>query len=269
MFCKHCGKQIANDSTFCQHCGGKVDSIESEGSVSSASEAELNESGEEDVFEEEQVEVYKKATNSSSTIANEIVGNIKMIGVAFILFSVYMLGFIIVHSKDAQPLDDIRYWGASCYDPQEMSSEHMFNWQQHYAKRVCEAPNYAKRIRPASATEIDDMIFANHFEPIGVGEYSLILGMKADAALTYAKMKAKEKGLPQGVMEGLIEEAKKDAQKDKEDFCNQISSIRKFKYEEDMKNNAIYSGIICLLSMILGRYIIKLIKWVSLNKTVC
>ena len=22
MFCKHCGKQIADDSTFCQYCGG-------------------------------------------------------------------------------------------------------------------------------------------------------------------------------------------------------------------------------------------------------
>ncbi|MFW5573382.1 MAG: zinc-ribbon domain-containing protein [Prevotella sp.] len=25
MYCKHCGKQIADDSTFCQYCGGKVD----------------------------------------------------------------------------------------------------------------------------------------------------------------------------------------------------------------------------------------------------
>ncbi len=23
MYCKHCGKQIADDSTFCQYCGGK------------------------------------------------------------------------------------------------------------------------------------------------------------------------------------------------------------------------------------------------------
>ncbi len=25
MYCKHCGKQIADDSTFCQFCGGKLD----------------------------------------------------------------------------------------------------------------------------------------------------------------------------------------------------------------------------------------------------
>lgn len=25
MYCKHCGKEIADDSKFCQHCGGKQD----------------------------------------------------------------------------------------------------------------------------------------------------------------------------------------------------------------------------------------------------
>ena len=25
MYCKHCGKEIADDSEFCQHCGGKLD----------------------------------------------------------------------------------------------------------------------------------------------------------------------------------------------------------------------------------------------------
>ena len=29
MHCKHCGKQIANDSKFCSFCGGNVESIES------------------------------------------------------------------------------------------------------------------------------------------------------------------------------------------------------------------------------------------------
>ena len=23
MYCKHCGKEIADDSLFCQHCGGR------------------------------------------------------------------------------------------------------------------------------------------------------------------------------------------------------------------------------------------------------
>ena len=25
MYCKHCGKEIADDSKFCQHCGGEQD----------------------------------------------------------------------------------------------------------------------------------------------------------------------------------------------------------------------------------------------------
>ena len=32
MYCKHCGKEIADDSKFCQHCGGK----QTEESVSSS-----------------------------------------------------------------------------------------------------------------------------------------------------------------------------------------------------------------------------------------
>lgn len=27
MYCKHCGKEIADDSKFCQHCGGKQDTV--------------------------------------------------------------------------------------------------------------------------------------------------------------------------------------------------------------------------------------------------
>ena len=27
MYCKHCGKEIADDSTFCKHCGGKQELV--------------------------------------------------------------------------------------------------------------------------------------------------------------------------------------------------------------------------------------------------
>ena len=32
MYCKHCGKEIADDSTFCQHCGKQI--AENKGNVS-------------------------------------------------------------------------------------------------------------------------------------------------------------------------------------------------------------------------------------------
>lgn len=81
-----------------------------------------------------QVEVSKKGKDNSSTIANEIVGNLKMVGVALCIFLVYMMGVVLIHSKDAKPLDENSYWGESCYDPTTMSSNRMFHWQQHYAK---------------------------------------------------------------------------------------------------------------------------------------
>ena len=34
MYCKHCGKEIADDSKFCQHCGGKQDGFVSVETVS-------------------------------------------------------------------------------------------------------------------------------------------------------------------------------------------------------------------------------------------
>lgn len=81
------------------------------------------------------MEVSKKGKDNSSTIANEIVGNLKMVGVALCIFLVYMMGVVLIHSKDAKPLDENSYWGESCYDPTTMSSGRMFHWQQHYAKK--------------------------------------------------------------------------------------------------------------------------------------
>ena len=30
MYCKHCGKEIADDSVFCQYCGGELQELENE-----------------------------------------------------------------------------------------------------------------------------------------------------------------------------------------------------------------------------------------------
>ena len=89
MYCKHCGKQIADDSTFCQHCGGKVIEVSSSEVNSGVSQAnnEQSESAQEVVVATKeanpiQVEISKKGKDNSSTIANEIVGNLKMVGIS-------------------------------------------------------------------------------------------------------------------------------------------------------------------------------------------
>ena len=81
-----------------------------------------------------QVEVSKKTTDNSSTIADEIVGNLKMVGFAFVLFAVYMLGFMLVHQKDIKEYDypNNSYFGESCYDPNTISGNWKFDWEEHY-----------------------------------------------------------------------------------------------------------------------------------------
>ena len=154
MYCKHCGKQIADDSSFCQYCGEKVidELLLSENStILPANNKNISEEGTSEVIivtkeaNPIQVEVSKKGKDNSSTIANEIVGNLKMVGVALCIFLVYMMGVVLIHSKDAKPLDENSYWGESCYDPTTMSSNRMFHWHQHYAKRVCMVPSFKSK----------------------------------------------------------------------------------------------------------------------------
>ena len=148
MYCRKCGKQIADDSLFCQYCGGKVSTILEENGashndctiVTANNESRLNEQNNECIIETKkanpiQVEVSKKTSNNKSVIANEFVGNLKMIGLAFVLFSVYMLFFILRHQKDITSYDyetHISYFGESCYDPSYIEGNWKFNWEQHY-----------------------------------------------------------------------------------------------------------------------------------------
>ena len=274
MYCKHCGKQIADDSTFCQYCGGKV----MNGSPTQDSSIILPVKGDNKSEESTpevvistkeanpiQVEFSKKGKNNSSTIANEIVGNLKMVGIALCIFLVYMMGFVLIRSKDAKPLGENSYWGESCYDPATMSGSQMFHWQQHYAMEVCMAPNYKgkRKKNHGSSSEFENLIF----EPISAADYSLIMGMNREEALSYANREAKKKELPQSLLEQYEEVAKKDAERDRQSFNEEISDIRKYAYEKDLQKNATYAAIISLLVMVLGRYFVKSVKWVSANKT--
>lgn len=157
------------------------------------------------------MEVSKKGKDNSSTIANEIVGNLKMVGVALCIFLVYMMGVVLIHSKDAKPLDENSYWGESCYDPTTMSSNRMFHWQQHYAKRVCMAPSFKSKGKNVHgfSSDFETFAFVHSIEPINAIDYSLIMGMNGEEALSYANREAKDKQLPQSILKQYEEEAKK------------------------------------------------------------
>lgn len=220
MYCKNCGKQIADNSSFCQYCGEKVVNealLQESSTILHDNNKNISETGTSEVIivtkeaNPIQVEVSKKGKDNSSTIANEIVGNLKMVGVALCIFLVYMMGVVFIHSKDAKPLDENSYWGESCYDPTTMSSGRMFHWQQHYAKKVCMALDFKNKGENVHgfSSDFENLFFARSFEPINAVDYSLIMGMNGEEALSYANREAKDKQLPQSILKQYEEEAKK------------------------------------------------------------
>lgn len=247
MYCKHCGKQIADDSTFCQYCGGKVDAPAQEPKEDST--VEQNEQNEQPAEQEQQpaqevvlttketqplqVEVSKKTTDNSSTIANEIVGNLKMVGLALACWVVFMVGFIAVHQKDIKQHPD-SYWGESCYDESVITGNFgSFNYQEILSQYKVYRYNERNGLDWSGRPRITSI-------PIKLYD-------KSD--------------------EELEKEAKEEAEKNKADFSDYINNHRQWSFEEDRTEKAKYSAIILLAFFIIGRYLVKLTKWVEKNKT--
>ena len=254
MYCKHCGKQIADDSTFCQYCGGKVDAPAQESKedsvveqVEKPNETEQQPAQEVIVTTKEsqpiQVEVSKKTKDNNSTIADEIVGNLKMIVLALTFFIVYMIGFILVHQKDIKKYDypNSSYFGESCYDPKTLSGNWKFNWEEHY---------------------YDQLYFTLHRQvPFSFESPT------PKQCLEYAESLEKQLKYNEEEIKYWKTQAKDNAKRDKQDWTDTINMYRRSGFDDDVKKNATYASIICLVLCVLGRYIVKLTKWVGKNKT--
>lgn len=253
MYCKHCGKQIADDSTFCQYCGGKLD-VQTDNKEQSQIEEPVDANVETETPAQEvtittketqpvQVEVSKKTKDNSSTIANEIVGNLKMVGCAFLLFAVYMIGFRMIHQKDIKEYDypNSSYFGESCYDPSSLSGNWKFNWEEHYY----------------------DQLYYNYYKQVAFS----FDNPSPKQCLENAEALEKRLKYSEEDIKYWREQAKESAKRDKQDWNDLINNERKWGYQEDLKKNATYASIICLLLMVLGRYLVKLVKWVETNKT--
>ena len=61
------------------------------------------------------VELSKDSKDYSSVIANEIVGNLKMVGYSFVIGFVCWCIFMLCHQKDICSYPELG-WGMSCYD---------------------------------------------------------------------------------------------------------------------------------------------------------
>lgn len=195
-----------------------------------------------------------------------------MIGLAFVLFSVYMLLFILRHEKDITSYDyatNTSYFGESCYDPSYIEGNWEFNWEHHYYESLYyrlyhQVPFYGfEQLTPEQC-----LIKAEVLEKEWIKKRDSIAMLlknhpKQQGVVTQLELDAFE--LEQS-FEELEEAAKIQAARDIQEWNNRVNDYRKYGYEKDLKKNALYSALICLSMTIIGRYLFKLTKWVTANK---
>lgn len=273
MFCKNCGKEIADDSKFCQYCGTSLETIAHE--KEKPIEVELsNKDG-----EALQVEDGKKKIDNSKNVANEIVWIVKMIGLSICLFAAYMLIFVIVRQKDIKHYDyatNQSYLGESCYDPDFMTGSYALNWEEEYYKSLhrmdynARHPDIEYYTKCSFGKIPQDKIdyrrynkgqqeFLNYRGP-----YSATTASQCLSAARELEKKLKLSDEQISIHEGL---AREYANKSIERWNNDINYQRKYGYERELKEHAKYAAIITLIICILGRYLYLLVKWVLRNKS--
>lgn len=292
MYCKHCGKEIADDSKFCQHCGERQFDVESKNDESNEKIIQIHNIARDDYSS--QVNVVNKGKNKNNIIANEIIGNLKMIGLAASFVALYLLGFRIIHFKDISKYDyetKNSFFGESCYDPSVITGTWMLHWEQHYYKKLYFAlynhePFFIDGIPSAeeclkSAKELEkeyenkvklleweinskpQMDFVPDKEVL---EKAFKKGYRVEGVATDLDIE-RHLLLNEYNPKKLKEEAKADAARDIERFNWEINNYRESGFKKDLKNNALYATLISLIIFIFGRYLVKLTKWTKANRT--
>lgn len=264
IFCSECGQRIKSDSKFCRHCGAKVDDVCSSSNCSTSTNATIRKGSAQDepIVEHKitsntlEVKIKHDSSVKKSTIADEIVANLKMIGVALIIWVIYIVGFVFIRSNEAAPLtENCSYFGESCYDPVTITGNWEFSWEKHLAINI----NY---ISPSKDK------YGNHkYNPMSQSNYIYLSDLTPERALEEAKRQAKAKGISDEYFAQLIQEAKAKAKRDRDSFNHRISSIRKNAYENELHSHMLWAAVISLSIMIFGRYFILACKWVSRNKS--
>lgn len=258
MYCKYCGKEIADDSRFCKYCGKVVEEVEGE-IVETPTET-----SKEDVVEPQkveavlstnddqpvQVEISRKAIIKKSTFANEVVANVKMIGLAVLLWAVYILGFSL-YRVVAGDLSQTSFYGQSCYDS-PMSGHWELEWEKHYVKAM-------------------DELYG--MEMYDGNELSYIINYKRRDFSMFDRSACKREGdaiaeklrLTFWRIEEIQDEAKAAAEREKERFYEEVYERRLWGFEDEIVEHMKWAAIISIFLTIVGRYGIKFFKWVSEN----
>jgi hypothetical protein len=116
FFCSNCGKKISVDSKFCRFCGSKIEDLETKNQTSEIKSTENIVHKDNSTIGKVEVKPPKPPKTKQSKIANEIVANVKMLGIAIIIWIVYIIGFIVYHQSDIRPYTSYDHLGTSCYD---------------------------------------------------------------------------------------------------------------------------------------------------------
>lgn len=243
MFCRHCGKEIAEDSKFCKYCGKAAEELNEDGASEQAVSENKSEEGNgkvevvltTDKDNPVQVEISHKPIIKKVTFANEVIANIKMIGTALLLWIVYIIGFSIYRIGDISTTTD---YGASCYDRPMSGSSMDWEWERHYAK------------------DLEVLLFGGFRKEL---DWKLL---PYDARVRECERLAKEKKCSEEFLEHLKIEAKKKAEAQRKAFMDQVYSDREYRFENEREEHMKWSAIILLLLTVVGRYIINFFKWV-------
>lgn len=265
IFCSECGKKIKSSSKYCWHCGAKIDeeisspsgntlTYQHEQKADTANEPILNHK----ISSDKPIEVKIKSDQSvkKSTIANEIVANLKMIGIALIIWMFYIFGFAIYRSKDATPItESYSYYGESCYDPDYIGYSWEFNWEKHLLSKIEDIPTKKNK---NGVSKFDQLITLNNH---------LISSMTPETALQIAQNQAKIKDISDEYFAELTQEAKEEAKREKDSYYEKISDYRKKGFKRELHAHMIWAGVFSLAIMIFGRYFVLACRWVSRNKS--
>lgn len=278
MYCKHCGKIIADDSTFCQYCGGRMDIPKYENSISDKKDESSRvseglrssqQSPQRVIVSTEkaapiQIELSKKTKSHSSVIANEIIANLKMIGIAIILDAIFLIGFTIYHSDDfKQMAETTKNIITGCYDDPNFRIEEkwVIRWDYEYYNTLLRKNRERERQRGfylylgnPRDTELQSFVTISDFNYSKIPEY--------------IKEFEQSLNLTQDEIEELKKEAIEHSDAERRRLIQKLNEHRKTAFLYDLEYYALIVGLICLAIAILGRYLIKAIQWVGKNKTV-
>lgn len=252
MYCSNCGKEIAEESTFCSYCGEKQQIVLS---------SNINDGNE---VEKSIDEVTGKTTpidnkSNSNIVADEIIANLKMVGLAILLSAIFIGIFWACHINDRKPVFE-NYYGYSCYDP-PMMQYYETDWEKIFSEiaweRTKEEILYSEEERKRKE---DYQNYGIHSEEeLFKDDPELLETLKQSRLIRYPHINKTD--------EELVTKAKEIASRNKKDMEDEINRTREWRAEEDLKDHLRYSILISLAITLLGRYLIKGIKWVAANKT--